>query len=192
MFSYTYEAFWRESSSTPWNKITHSAPITWNQVTTPASGGSGFLGGQCPTTRYLFDFRGFQGGRVVSQGTWDLMGPMRYVNLSGWTGGGPNPCAPGEFRQIRVRGGDGVIFSITTGCDVSGFIFNVRPLWGGANNCGNSPDYSPPSSGGCTTTFNTGLVIARPTCIQVVNSIPECPCCKPMLPKVNSILARLQ
>lgn len=59
------------------------------------------------------------------------------------------------------------------------------------DNCGNSSDYSPGSSGECITTFSTGLIISRSQCIEVTLEPPECECCSELLPKANAILSRL-
>lgn len=210
MFAYTYRAYWREQGATDWNEIQSSSPITWGTEITPPSDASGYEGGQCTGVNYQVYF-GATGrstncsGVTVSPRTraygpvsTPRAGPIGQIVAIGVN---PTNCGFGNWA-IRVFRPNGQLYFGGTGFFSPGVSGNARieldtfnvgvvRIDGQPDNCGNNEFYNPGSGGECITTFSTGLVVTRPQCIEVTTAPPECPCCGDLLPKANSILARL-
>lgn len=218
MYAYTYRAFWREVGATAWNEIQSPSPITWEQVEIPAVPASpGVVGGQCPaqyTVRYEVRFRN---SSATSGGPWNAWtvattliqssayyGPIEYpvkiitvrtlasvhnrdikFELATRTAAGVR-----EVKYLNLGGSSTRQFHTNNGESWEFRNFTVAKV-SGVDNCGNSPGYSAGTPASCITTFNTGLIVERPLCIEITTAPPECECCTELLPKANSILARL-
>lgn len=103
-----------------------------------------FDGGQCPGTRYTFEWTRSQAGTTLSPGIFDLVGPLSLVKEGDTSG--TAVCPPGQsFSQILMKGANNTSVTLISGCDVKAVVTAVYPTFGGPNNCGSpAPIIRPP------------------------------------------------
>lgn len=193
MFPHTYRAYWREQGATDWNETQSPSPITWNTELIPGQTPL-YTGGGNNGVEYQLHCEVYT--KFFADRQWQFYwNPIILDSFTGTcslidSGRRPFSCSDGEsfYEPVATRSNAAPVI-ITNGCFPVWPIRNARFI-----RVDGQPDNSgpQPTEESCITTFSTGLIVTRPECIEVALNPPdECPCCKELLPKTNSILSRL-